>query len=414
MVDTHIDISNITVRLSDSVVKYNSTCSCIVINAMLVKQIYYVTLSFNQKSEHSSTQLIIHVLPVNSQPPQILLQKDTFNIFDNVEPGYVVSNVTANDNDFVPGFTFYLTETYNKFQIDSSSGVLTVTNTLNYLLGPSYTLVIFVQDHGSPPLTAHKSLTINVFNSNKFSPVFQSFQRNITIKENSNSNDIFQVTANDADSDKVTYAIAKGNLKQAFDINNVTGVVGIKNSKELNFENVKKFELTIVATDNAKNPQSTSEVVTIYLEDVNDNSPRFQSLSYFARNLPIEPNQELFEVNAVDLDSSKNNYNVIRYSMMNYIDLFNINDVTGKVTSKKNLTDPMTYFIVIQACDGGSLCTNHTVQFLTSSNIPLIAYVKENVSDAFVVNVNTSRRLNVTYYLKTCSDLFAIDSKSVS
>ncbi|XP_014782137.1 protocadherin-23 [Octopus bimaculoides] len=413
MVDTHVDISKIKVTLSNNVVDYNSTCGCIIINEVLDKQIYNVTLSFSQNSDRSSTQLVIHVLPVNSHHPKILLQNDVVDILDNVSPGYVVSNVTANDDDFIPGFTFYLTETYNKFHIDSSSGTLTVTNSLNYLLGPSYSLVICVQDHGSPPLTSQKSFTINVLNSNTFSPKFQKLQTNRTIKENSNSNNIFQVTANDGDSDNVTYAITKGNLNQAFEIDNVTGVVSVKNNKELDFENVKKFELTIVATDNAKNPRSTSEVVTIYLEDVNDNSPRFQSLSYFARNLPLEPNQEVFEVNAVDIDSSRNNYNVIIYSLLNYIDLFNINDATtGKVTTKKNLTDPMTYFIVIQACDGGQLCTNHTVQLLTSSSIPLIAYVKENVSDAFVVNVNASRRLNVTYYLKTCSDLFTIDSKS--
>ncbi|XP_029649531.1 protocadherin Fat 4-like isoform X3 [Octopus sinensis] len=412
MVDTHVDISNLTVTLSNSVVNYNSTCRCIITSDVLDKQIYNVTLSFSQNSSHSSTQLIIHVLPVNSHHPKIWLQKDEVDVLDNVSPGYVVSNVTANDTDFIPGFTFYLTETYNKFHIDSSNGTLTVTNSLNYLLGPSYSLAIYVQDHGSPPLISQKNLTIKVINSNKFSPQFQNLQTNITINENSNSKNIFQVTANDGDSDNVTYAITKGNLNQAFEIDNVTGVVSVKNSKELDFENVKKFELTIVATDNAKNPQSTSEVVTIYLLDMNDNSPRFQSLSYFARNLPIAPNQEVFEVNAVDHDSSRNNNNVITYSVLNYVDLFNINNVTGKVTSKKNLTDRMTYFIVVQACDGGQLCTSHTVQLLTSSSIPLIAYVKENVSDAFVVNVNASRTLNVTYYLKTCSDLFTIDSKS--
>lgn len=85
--------------------------------------------------------------------------------------------------------------------------------------------------------------------------------------------------------------------------------------KELDYETVKQYKLTVTITDKGSPSQSTTITVTVDVEDKNDNKPTFVPATYMQtiqETFPI--NDVVVTVKAEDADSGLNS--MIMYAIV--------------------------------------------------------------------------------------------------
>ena len=135
----------------------------------------------------------------------------------------------------------------------------------------------------------------------------------------------------------VIYFIKSGNEKFKFNIDLFNGSLYLES--RLDREDIDSFLLEIVAQDLAGHEVSTK--VDIQLQDVNDHAPVFSSNSY---SVNIVDNtgvgKTVFTVSANDPDEGTNGE--VRFTLLNHNKIFDIDEVTGVVTTKKVLSNYKT------------------------------------------------------------------------
>lgn len=200
-------------------------------------------------------------------------------IAENSPNTTIVGKVTARDLDVADTLTYSIIGGTGAgvFSINSSTGVITVTNSslLDYETTTSYTLNVQVSDNGTPVRSDSEMLTISVINiPENTAPVIPATGP-FSVAENSAVNTVVgTVTATDAESNTITYSITAGNGLGIFAINAATGAIRIANNTFLNYETVNTHTLTIRATDNGFGALSSTRNVTINVSNVNE-APSF-------------------------------------------------------------------------------------------------------------------------------------------
>ncbi|XP_050300468.1 cadherin-related tumor suppressor isoform X2 [Anthonomus grandis grandis] len=249
------------------------------------------------------------------------------------------------------------------FHIDQNTGVLYLHKALDYEELSSYQLNITASDNGSPRLSTTILFSIAVEDANDNPPYFPSTAIVRQLKEGIPVHTpIVTVTAYDPDSGingNVTYSISfqePDDSHRHFGINSVTGV--IHTLLPIDREVYDTFRLTVIATDMAE-PASTrlsaEKLVTVIVEDINDNLPIFVSM-----NAALLPQQKekfyrqgitVMNVFARDIDSATNG--LVTYELVSDpSELFRLDQSTGALKLKKPLSNPEpTYRVSVKATD---------------------------------------------------------------
>ncbi|VUZ45961.1 unnamed protein product, partial [Hymenolepis diminuta] len=125
---------------------------------------------------HSATASVeIQLVDVNDSPPQFTEPRPTASISEASPVGTLIMKLTAisldeGDNSVV---RYRLLETDKpEFALNSTTGELYLTNSLDYERTPRYFLTIEAKDGGTPPLITTTVATINVVDENDNSPYF--------------------------------------------------------------------------------------------------------------------------------------------------------------------------------------------------------------------------------------------------
>ena len=104
--------------------------------------------------------------------------------------------------------------------------------------------------------------------------------------------------------------------------------------------------------------------MTVTVLDMNDNTPVFNASSYF-KSIPEDIGMSADVTTVYATDQDDNNNGNVKYYLLNFEDVFLMNEDTGKISTVTDLDheEDSEYIIVAQACDGGkpSLCSNTTV-----------------------------------------------------
>ena len=167
---------------------------------------------------------------------------------------------------------------------------------------------------------------------------------------------IVTVTAEDPDSGdngKIKYTISHQEpVGQHFAIEEESGV--IFTLRDIDREFSDKFHLTVVATDQAEPHTarlSAEKLVTVIVEDINDNAPLFVSMN--AGLLPENSIEgyEIMNVSARDSDALSNGQ--VTYELVGgQTDLFDLNRITGSLRLKRDIPVPdIAYRITVRATD---------------------------------------------------------------
>ncbi len=163
------------------------------------------------------------------------------------------------------------------FVVNSSTGVISTSSSLDYETLQEYKITVQASDAGSPPLTTTTTVIITITGVNEHTPQFTPNNTyTVTAAESlALGHDVITVSASDADvgsQGEVTYAITAGDTYGNFVIDRHTGVIELVSG--LDYETSSQITLTVTATDgDSGSPLSAQATVTVNVVDTNDNYP---------------------------------------------------------------------------------------------------------------------------------------------
>lgn len=223
---------------------------------------------------------------VNDNPPEFTSKYYAASITEDSPIGSEVIRVLATSKDTglnaVVKYSFIGGNEQRKFHINNETGVIIVSDVLDYERVKDYFLTIQAVDLGEPPLSNLATLNISVTDCNDNRPQFTQASYSARIREDSTVGDkILQLQANDLDTGEngqVSYSIVRGDRLQQFSIEKSSGYVSV--AATLDRESISSYVLEIEALDNGMPPLSSYSLLNIEISDANDNAPLFTQPNY--------------------------------------------------------------------------------------------------------------------------------------
>ena len=208
----------------------------------------------------------VTVTNVNEAPT--ITSGSTASVAENAATSTVVYTATATDVDAGQTLSYSLTGTdAGSFDIDASTGVVTLKASANYEAKASYSLNVVATDNGTGSLTDTKAVTVTVTNVNE-APSITSGSTGSVAENAATSTVVYTATATDVDAGQTLSYSLTGTDAGSFDIDASTGVVTLKASA--NYEAKASYSFNVVATDNGTGSLTDTKAVSVTVTDVND------------------------------------------------------------------------------------------------------------------------------------------------
>ena len=179
----------------------------------------------------------------------------------------------------------------------------------------------------------------------------------IIVPENQPTNSVIvRFEASDPDlgnNSEISYAIIDQPQPISFQIDAKTGNLTLK--QPLDREDTPEFTITVQASGMGDTLRTSSVLVTITVEDVNDNAPTFTSENYtffLMENLPV--NSSAGFVIATDPDAGENG--TVMYTLREPSENFRVDPSSGEITSLQSFDREETenFTILVSAIDLGT------------------------------------------------------------
>ena len=267
------------------------------------KQKYTLFVTAKDTSERmAQATVFIKVTNENDNAPQF--KRSVNNLIEifiprNMVIGQKVVDVEGFDLDIGDSLTYLIEETSARryFEIGSTSGIITVKNSLE-ALGVIQDFTVKATDRGQPPL--HSSTKVRVVLTNKRP---NDYPRPYSISESA------PVPAAPVISDLPRfYPQGKYSLvfpkDGPFQINENTGDITLL--QKLDYEKVKQYTLIVQETNIQNSKEYVNYELRITVIDENDNTPIFTMKNYFGSvNKNAIPGTVVMKLTATDADSGK-------------------------------------------------------------------------------------------------------------
>ncbi|KAM6075929.1 protocadherin-23 [Chlamydotis macqueenii] len=345
----------------------------------------------------TTVSVVVHVDDVNDNDP-IFLQ-NPFRAFVPAETtvNETVATVSAEDMDLDSNgavvFGLMIAETV--FKIDAKTGDIILQEPLASE-DFSTRLLVTASDQGILPRTA--TAMVIIFTEEQEEEI--SFSHSLyeaSVPENSAAGtSLLTVEAYEHKftGENIKYSIFS-DKESIFSIHPITGAITVKESKFLDYEVKKKIHLSILA-ENGLNSALCG--VTVLIQDMNDNVPKFEQ-SYYKASVweGHSPKTDIIQVFATDLDSGLNGETEYSILSGNENATFLVDSARGILATNTVLDheNTSTYRLVVQAADKGnprlSATTVVRIQVLdVNDNAPTVqplgeVKVPENALPGFIV-----------------------------
>lgn len=235
-------------------------------------------IAINATARHSTTATMkLIIFDLNDNSPKFLSSNYTYMMEDE-RVGYPVMRVVASDADQGDNakinFFFTAGNERGKFQMQSSTGEITLKEKLSYNEQSRYSLVIEAVDNGSPPRSATQVLQVEIIDVNNNAPRFtqRSFIGNITENKPIGTK-VLQAKATDLDAGSNAKIVYRLEANSHFMIDRDTGWISSK--AIIDREEWASYTLSISADNTVWPFHSDTAVVIIKVDDVNDCPPIF-------------------------------------------------------------------------------------------------------------------------------------------
>ncbi|KAK9518074.1 hypothetical protein VZT92_023399 [Zoarces viviparus] len=347
----------------------------------------------------SYAKVIISITDVNDNAPVVSLKSLTNPIPEDTPPGTEVGIINVQDRD---------SETNRQVRCSIQQNVpfklvpsiknyysLVTTGQLDRELESDYNITITATDEGSPPLSSSKTVQLSVADINDNPPVFeeQSYSAHVT-ENNKPGSTLCSVTARDPDwrqNGTVIYSLLPGEVNGApvssyLSVNGDTGVIHAVRS--FDYEQFRSFKVHVTARDNGSPPLSSNVSVSVFVSDVNDNSPQIlypapEGNSFMTELVPkaAHGGSLVSKVIAVDADSGQNAW--LSYHIVKSTDpgLFTIGLHSGEIRTQRDISasDSMKQNLIVSVKDNGqpSLSATCSMYLLISDNLAEVPELKD-------------------------------------
>ncbi|XP_050928541.1 protocadherin beta-15-like [Lates calcarifer] len=347
----------------------------------------------------SEAKVIIDVRDVNDNAPVIYLKSLSNPIPENVSPGTEVGIINVQDRDSENNRQVRCSIQQNvPFKLVPSIKTyysLVTTGQLDRELVSDYNITITATDEGSPPLSSSKTVQLSVADINDNPPVFEEQSYSAYVTENNKpGSTLCSVSARDPDwrqNGTVIYSLLPGDVNGApvssyLSVNGDTGVIHAVRS--FDYEQFRSFKVHVMARDNGSPPLSSNVTVSVFISDVNDNSPQIlypgpEGNSFMTELVPkaAHGGSLVSKVIAVDADSGQNAW--LSYHIVKSTDpgLFTIGLHSGEIRTQRDISesDSMKQNLIVSVKDNGqpSLSATCSMYLLISDNLAEVPELKD-------------------------------------
>uniref|UniRef100_A0A3B4UZX3 Cadherin domain-containing protein n=1 Tax=Seriola dumerili TaxID=41447 RepID=A0A3B4UZX3_SERDU len=347
----------------------------------------------------SYAKVYIDLTDVNDNAPVIYLKSMSNPIPENVSPGTEVGIMNVQDRDsennrqvrcsIQQNVPFKLVPSIKNYYS------LVTTGQLDRELVSDYNITITATDEGSPPLSSSKTVELSVADINDNPPVFEEQSYSAYVTENNKpGSTLCSVTARDPDwrqNGTVIYSLLAGEVNGApvssyLSVNGDTGVIHAVRS--FDYEQFRSFKVHVMARDNGSPPLSSNVTVSVFISDVNDNSPQIlypapEGNSFMTELVPkaAHGGSLVSKVIAVDADSGQNAW--LSYHIVKSTDpgLFTIDLHSGEIRTQRDISesDSMKQNLIVAVKDNGqpSLSATCSMYLLISDNLAEVPELKD-------------------------------------
>ncbi|XP_061542518.1 protocadherin beta-15-like [Phycodurus eques] len=366
----------------------------------------------------SEAKVIININDINDNAPVINIKSLTDPVAENVPPGTEVAIVHVQDRDSerngqvrcsvrrdVP---FRLVPSIKNYYSLVTSG------RLDRELVSDYNITIGASDEGSPPLSSRKSLRLSVADVNDNPPAFERESYSAYVSENNEAGSaLCRVSARDPDrrqNGTVVYSLLAGaevNGAPASSYVSVDGDTGaVRAAGSLDYEDLRSFRVHVVARDKGSPPLSSNVSVSVWIRDVNDNSPQIlypapEGDSFVTELVPkaAHGGSVVSKVIAVDADSGQNarlSYHIVKSTDPG---LFAIGLHSGEIRTRRDIcqSDGVKQNLMVAVKDNGQppLSATCSVFLLLSDNFAELPELMDVSSDEREKNSKVTSYLTV-------------------
>ncbi|XP_067455361.1 protocadherin gamma-A12-like isoform X31 [Thunnus thynnus] len=347
----------------------------------------------------SYAKVIISITDVNDNIPVIYVKSLANPVPENVSPGTEVGIINVQDADsdnnqlvrcsIQQNVPFKLVPSIKNYYS------LVTTGQLDRELVSDYNITITATDEGSPPLSSSKIVQLSVADINDNPPVFEEQSYSAYVTENNKpGSTLCSVSARDPDwrqNGTVIYSLLPSEVNGApvssyVSVNGDTGVIHAVRS--FDYEQFRSFKVHVMARDNGSPPLSSNVTVSVFISDVNDNSPQIlypapEGNSFMTELVPkaAHGGSLVSKVVAVDADSGQNAW--LSYYIVKSTDpgLFSIGLHSGEIRTQRDISesDSMKQNLIVSVKDNGqpSLSATCSMYLLISDNLAEVPELKD-------------------------------------
>ncbi|XP_009069496.1 PREDICTED: neural-cadherin-like, partial [Acanthisitta chloris] len=308
----------------------------------------YLLLVRAEESEEqfsSAAEVLVVITDVNDCAPEF--QQSIYSkvgVPEAVSMTTALLQVTATDCDSEENAQLLYYTLSQDFSITSYGMIFPATQLDYERPNHLYEFIVMAVDQGEEPKTGTATVRIHVSNVNDEAPEFsQTIYRSFVAEDAGPNTLIATVNAVDPDGDGVTYDILSGNQKGNFVIDPKKGLVRLRSSPFPQLQGTE-YVLNVTATDDnasgGPHPLTSTALVVVKIDDVNNNKPVFQKCQYYREHASVLENQPpgtvVLQVGATDADEGVNG--IVKYGLMHrdgVLPAFSIHPDTGVLTTAK-------------------------------------------------------------------------------
>lgn len=321
------------------------------------REAIFITLRATYGVNFHHCSVSVSIDDINNHAPRFDQQEYMVELYESTPVGSSVHQITATDDD--SGLNarprYSITTSSVPFEIGSTTGDIELVGPLQNTL---YTFTITATDDLSDPpdgmKTATATVQVNVLEPINRRPLISTPIPSFNLSESAVMGQLItELTVSDPN-DRGSLAMnnlcfASGN---EFDVFLIAPNGALTVRRGLDYElQPSTFDLTIMAYDSTPNPKFQTIMLTVNLEDVNDESPVFTTPAYTAVLAEdTAQGSPVITVQANDRDAGLNGE--VRYSIINTVP-FSIDSRNGLITTSSLLNREATpeYSIIVRAID---------------------------------------------------------------
>ena len=309
-----------------------------------------------------SAEISVHIKVIDESVPIFSQQLYKASVKEDIELYSPVVSVEAESPD--EGKLIFTLEAGNeeeKFSVDYNSGMISVTEPLDFESKPHHQLTIRATD-GLNGGYAEAIVLLGVEDVNDCRPQFINDSYSASLSEAMPyGTNVLQVKATDADSginQQIEYSIQRdhfltANASKLFSIDAQSGWISLK--RQLDHERVRQHRFTVMATDKGSRQLSASAMVTVNVLDTNDNAPEFDEAEYIM-TLSDRASRGQFVGKVRAIDPDEDDKNKLKYAIIggNQHQIFSMNEQNGVITlvNLHNFDQSSVYLLNISVSDG--------------------------------------------------------------